>query len=102
MWHMRGYVVLSLKQLTGNSCRALENVLCPAVIMSPAVTNKVFFLSIYVYYITFILALEPTVLQVSPCRSDQYYPVTKTVNEQTGKQMALYLHSIVIKQSTRL
>ena len=32
---MRGHVVLSLKQLAGNSCEVLENVLCPAVIVSP-------------------------------------------------------------------
>ena len=36
---MRGHVVLSLKQLAGNSCKVLENVLCPAVIMSPDVKN---------------------------------------------------------------
>ena len=32
---MRGHVVLSLKQLAGNSSKAPENVLCPAVIVSP-------------------------------------------------------------------
>ena len=32
---MRGRAVLSLEQLAGVSCKALENVLCPAVIMSP-------------------------------------------------------------------
>ena len=32
---MRGHVVLSLKQLAGNSCKVSENVLCPAVIVSP-------------------------------------------------------------------
>ena len=32
---MRGHAVLSLKQMAGNSCKVTENVLCPAVIMSP-------------------------------------------------------------------
>ena len=32
---MRGHVVLSLKQQARNSCNALENVVCPAVIVSP-------------------------------------------------------------------
>ena len=34
---MRGHVVLSLKQLAGNSCEVPENVLCPAVIVSPGI-----------------------------------------------------------------
>jgi len=33
---MRGHVVLSLKQLAGNSYKVPENVLCPAIIVSPA------------------------------------------------------------------
>ena len=32
---MRGHDVLSLKQLAGNLCKAPENVLYPAVVMSP-------------------------------------------------------------------
>ena len=36
---MRGHVVLSLKQLAGNSCKVPENVLCPAVIVSPVVVD---------------------------------------------------------------
>ena len=36
---MRGHVVLSLKQLAGNSCKVPENVLCPAVIVSPALSR---------------------------------------------------------------
>ena len=38
---MRGHVVLSLKQLAGNSSKVPENVLCPAVIVSPAGTSGV-------------------------------------------------------------
>ena len=39
---MRGHVVLSLKQLAGNSCKVSENVLCPAVMVSPAVQIECF------------------------------------------------------------
>ena len=31
---MTGHVILSLERLAANSCKASENVLCPAVIMS--------------------------------------------------------------------
>ena len=34
---MRGHAALSPQQLAGNSCEAPENVLCPAVIVSPAI-----------------------------------------------------------------
>ena len=36
---MKEHVVLSLKQLAGNSCKVPENVLCPAVIVSPVVVD---------------------------------------------------------------
>ena len=39
---MRGYVVLSLELLAGNSCKVLENVLCPAVIMSSGMEKNAF------------------------------------------------------------
>ena len=32
---MKGHVVLSLDQMAGNPCKVPENVLCPAVIVSP-------------------------------------------------------------------
>ena len=33
---MSGHVFLSLEHLAGNSCKVSENVLCPAIIVSPA------------------------------------------------------------------
>ena len=44
---MRGHVVLSLEQLARNSCNVLENVLCPAVIMSPEVFSANFMFHLY-------------------------------------------------------
>ena len=41
---MRGHAVLSLKQLAGISCKALENVLFPAVIVSPEPKWHIFIL----------------------------------------------------------
>ena len=41
MWHctvcMRGHVVLSLEHLVEKSCKVSENVLCPAVTVSPVI-----------------------------------------------------------------
>ena len=34
--YMTGHVILLLERLAANSCKALENVLCPAVIVSSA------------------------------------------------------------------
>ena len=39
MWQssiLKGHIFLSLEQLARNSCKIPEDVLCPAVIMSPA------------------------------------------------------------------
>ena len=46
---MRGHVVLSLKQLARNLCEVLENVLRPAVIVSPAV--RCWIETVYAVYI---------------------------------------------------
>ena len=47
---MRGHAVLSLEQLAGISCKALENVLCPAVIMSPEPKWHIFILVMIMWF----------------------------------------------------
>ena len=64
---MRGHAVLSLEQLAGISCKALENVLCPAVIMSPEPKWHIFILVMIVIRQTTKLKLSPNI----PCI--QYY-----------------------------
>ena len=39
---MKGHVILSLKPLTGNSCKVPENILCPAIIVSPEIYRLIF------------------------------------------------------------
>ena len=38
---MGGHVFLSLEHLAGNSCKVSENVLCPAVIVSPVLAINI-------------------------------------------------------------
>ena len=47
---IRGHAVFSLKQLAGISCKALENVLCPAVIMSPEPKWHIFSLVMIMWF----------------------------------------------------